>query len=219
VKQIFKTKEPLSLTTYRAGIPKKDLEKLEKFDTSPSDVKDELRNKLLKEQGFICCYCMDRVEFHNSKIEHFKPRSLFRGEQLDYSNLFIACLGGEGRTQVNQHCDTKKGNNRLNNINLTSNLETNIHYRKNGEIFSENKNIDKELNEILNLNYEDLKTNREDAFNQLIVQLNQSNWTIPILKSNLAKYQVKNSKNKYRPYCEMIVYFLTKKLRSKGAIK
>jgi uncharacterized protein (TIGR02646 family) len=168
MKQIIKRKEPPSLTTYRASITKKDLESLEKFDTSPSTVKDDLRNKLIEEQGFICCYCMDRVGFMHSKIEHFKPRSLFRGEQLDYSNLFVACLGGEGRSKNKQHCDTKKGQDVLENIHLLTNIEKDISYKKDGFIYSTNTNIDKELDEVLNLNYETLKTNREDALKQFI---------------------------------------------------
>ena len=38
------------------------------------------------------------------------------------------------------------------------------------------------------------------------------------LKRIIRQYQNKNSKGKYRPYCEMIVYFLTKKLKSKGIV-
>jgi hypothetical protein len=47
LKQIIKTKEPTSLTNYRASISKEDLNSLEKFDTTPSKVKNELRDKLL----------------------------------------------------------------------------------------------------------------------------------------------------------------------------
>ena len=217
MKQIIKTKEPTSLTQYRASISKDDLNNLEKFDTAPSKVKDELRDKLLNEQGFICCYCMSRVESRDSKIEHFKARSKYRNKQLDYSNLFIACLGGEGHSFKNQYCDTKKGNEPLNHINLLTNIEKNIKYKKDGFIFSPNEDIDKELNDILNLNYKVLMKNRESAFNQLIIDLTKSNWNISILKSTLVKYKNKNSRGKYRPYYEMIVYFLTKKLKQKGA--
>jgi len=220
LKQIIKTKEPRSLTTYRASISKKDLSSLEKFDTAPSKVKDELREQLLQEQGFICCYCMNRVEFRNSKIEHFNPRSLFREEQLDYHNLFIACLGGEGHTSNKQSCDTKKGNNQLKHINLLSDIEKSIEYKKDGFIYSNNSDIDNELNQILNLNHKLLKNNRKEALNQLLIDLKKRGWNISTLKSNLEKYKHKNSKGKYRPYCEMIVYFLTKKLKQKqGAIK
>lgn len=214
MKQIVKNKEPRSLTTYRESISKSDLATLEKFDTAPSNVKDNLRDKLLEEQGFICCYCMNRIAFRNSKIEHFKPRSIFRIEQLDYSNLFVACLGGQGKSPNNQTCDTKKGNGILENIYLLENIEKYIEYKKDGFIFSENSDIDEELNEILNLNHKILQKNRKKALEEL--RTNLKDWKISTLKSNLNKYKNKNSKGKYRPYCEMIVYFLNKKLKQKG---
>ena len=143
MKQIFKAKEPISLTTYRASISKEDLKSLEKFDTAPSKVKNDLRDKLLEEQGFICCYCMDRIERRNSKIEHFNPRSLFRIEQLEYTNLFVACLGGQGYSPDKQSCDTKKGNDVLKYINLLSDIEKSIEYKKDGLVFSKDSNIDR----------------------------------------------------------------------------
>ena len=45
---------------------------------------DNLRKSLLEEQGYICCYCMSRIDCKNSKIEHFKPQSLHRDKQIDY---------------------------------------------------------------------------------------------------------------------------------------
>jgi len=218
LKQIIKTKEPMSLKNYRAGISKKDLNSLEKFDTSPTKVKDDLRDSLLEEQGCICCYCMERVEFRNSKIEHFQPRSLFREQQLDYTNLFVACLGGQGKSKKEQHCDTQKANEPLQYINLLSNIEKDVAYGKDGSIFSNNGYINKELDEVLNLNHISLKNNREEALKQLMIDLKKLGFSISNLKSTLKKYQTKNSKGKYRPYCQMIVYFLTKKLKSKGAI-
>ena len=214
MKKIVKSKEPTSLTTYRGSISKADLAKFEKFDTAPTDVKNDLRNYLLEEQGFICCYCMNRIQFRNSKIEHFKPRSLFRVEQLDYNNLFVACLGGQGNSPSSQTCDTKKDNDILENIYLLRNIEKDIEYKKDGFIFSENSHIDIEINEILNLNYKILQNNRKQALVEL--RSNLKDWKIPTLKFNLNKYQNKNSKGKYRPYCQMIVYFLTKKLKQKG---
>ena len=219
LKQIIKTKEPKSLTTYRAGISKKDLANLEKFDDSPSIVKDDLRSKLLEEQGYICCYCMERIGFRKSKIEHFKPRSLFRSEQLDYFNLFVACHGGEGQNKNEQHCDTKKANNLLNNIKLLKNIESDIAYKKDGCIFSKNTAIEKELNDVLNLNYINLKKNRADVLYQVLLELEKNNWTTSNLKTNLRKYQTENSKGKYRPFSQMIVYFLTKKLKQKEGNK
>lgn len=219
--------------TYRASISKEDLKVLEKFDTSPASVKDDLRKQLLEEQGYICCYCMSRIDYPYSKIEHFQPRSVYRNKQLDYSNLFIACCGKKiDKTlfydcktpkkkyiEKDLYCDTKKGKEALNHIKLLINIQSTLKYRKNGFIFSENSNIDKELNEILNLNCEVLKTNREDALNQFTCELKKNGWTVSNLKSMLEKYKHKNSKGKYRPYCEMIVYFLNKKLKQKPSYK
>lgn len=214
MKEIVKSKEPTSLTTYRGSISKADLAKFEKYEDSPKNVLDDLRKHLLEEQGYICCYCMNRIEFRNSKIEHFKPRSKFRAEQLNYSNLFIACLGGQGKSSNNQTCDTKKGSDILNHIYLLSKIEKDIEYKKDGVIFSKNSDIDIELDEVLNLNHKILQKNRKQAWVEL--RGNLRDWKISTLKSNLQKYQNKNSKGKYRPYCQMIVYFLTKKLKQKG---
>jgi len=177
LKQINKTKEPTSLTTYRASLSKDELFSQAKYENSPKDILNDLRKYLLEEQGFICCYCMSRIDFPYTKIEHFKPRSIFRKNQLDYSNLFIVCCGkdidkkkfkscitpNEKYNKENFYCDTKKDKKLLNTINLLSCIENDIEYKKNGIIFSKNQDIDKELNEILNLNYENLKINREDS--------------------------------------------------------
>lgn len=233
MKQVIKTKEPRSLAHYRASISKQDLESLEKYENAPKNVLDDLRQCLLEEQGYICCYCMSRIDYPYSKIEHFQPRSVYRNKQLDYSNLFIACCGKKiDKTlfydcktpkkkyiEKDLYCDTKKGKKELNHIDLLSNIEKDTEYKKDGTIFSNNDYINKELDEVLNLNYMTLKVNREDAFNQVTCELEKSGFSIPSLKLNLKKYQDKNAKGKYRPFCEMIVYFLTKKLKSKGAIK
>jgi uncharacterized protein (TIGR02646 family) len=233
LKQVIKTKEPRSLTHYRASISKQDLESLEKYENAPKNVLDDLRQHLLEEQGYICCYCMSRIDYPYIKIEHFQPRSVYREKQLDYSNLFVSCCGKKINKSLfydcktpkkkylekDLYCDTKKGKQELNHIKLLINIQSSLEYKKDGFIYSTNTNIDKELDEVLNLNYETLKTNREDALKQFICELKKTAWTIPNLKLMLEKYKNKNSKGKYRPYCEMIVYFINKKLKQKGATK
>ncbi|SFV61022.1 hypothetical protein MNB_SV-12-1181 [hydrothermal vent metagenome] len=177
-----------------------------------------MREHLLEEQGYICCYCMSRIDASYMKIEHFKARSLFREKQLNYANLFGACCGK--KIDKNQFYNCDKGKKNLDYIDLLSNIERSIKYKKDGTILSDNSDIDKELNKILNLNHEDLKNNREDALNQLTCELKKrkNGFETSNLKRIIRQYQNKNSKGKYRPYCEMIVYFLTKKLKSKGIV-
>lgn len=57
------------------------------FDNLPKDVKDKLRTSLLKEQGYICAYCMKKLEDDSSKvkIEHYVARN--EENELEYGNL------------------------------------------------------------------------------------------------------------------------------------
>ena len=67
----------------------------------------ELKDSLLKEQGYLCAYCMARIDKDHMKVEHFKPQSLYPQDILAYGNLLACCLG---KTQDESHCDTSKGN-------------------------------------------------------------------------------------------------------------
>jgi len=143
MKKIVKKKEPITLTHYRSSIPHD--EKLDKSiyhdfkhkgkTECQEEKKDNLRKALLEEQGYICCYCMTRINCHQSKIEHFNPQSKCRKEQITYKNLFISC---RGNTQHYKHCDTKKADHLLKHINLLKDIEATIRYKSNGEIDSSN---------------------------------------------------------------------------------
>jgi uncharacterized protein (TIGR02646 family) len=227
LKKIIKTKEPQSLTKYRSTIAKENLSDSNIYKDFSCKTKlgcenneiNNLRKQLLEEQGYICCYCMSRINCKNSKIEHFRPQEEHRDLQISYKNLFIACSGGEGKQKKVQHCDTYKGKDELNHINLLSNIENNIAYKKedkdNITIYSTDSNIDTELNEILNLNCNTLKRNRKDTYDTILQQLKNQNFAPSTIKKVIKNYKSKNN-NKFQPYSEMVVYFLTKKLNSKG---
>ena len=84
MKHIIKIEEPSSLVQYRKQTHAS-------FDNLPTELKDELRSNLLKEQGYICCYCMKRIQEptpKHMKIEHFKCQENNKNFQLTYSNIF-----------------------------------------------------------------------------------------------------------------------------------
>ncbi|MCH9741191.1 MAG: TIGR02646 family protein [Epsilonproteobacteria bacterium] len=228
MKKIIKSKEPKSLTSYRSTISYKDLKKSNIYEDFQEKTKeqcrenkaDNLRKQLLKEQGYICCYCMSRIDCDNSKIEHFKPQTKNREFQIDYQNFFIACEGGEGLKAKEQCCDTKKGEKALQHIDLLSSIEQNIFYVKgarNISIKSINENIDKEINDVLNLNITVLERNRKEVYDSVMKNLKSRGYTIANIKRILDYYKNKHNE-KFEPYCEMIVYFLSKKLKSKGVL-
>ncbi len=228
MKKILKGIEPNTLTEYRSSIPIRNRNRLNVYNDFNHKSKQEcknnktgnLRKQLLEEQGYICCYCMSRIDCYNSKIEHFKDQTNNRPLQITYSNLFIACRGNEGQPYVKQHCDTFKGKISLNSIDLLKNIENQVKYKPgNGILFSNQKNINQEINEVLNLNTKTLKKNRKQAYegylNNLKKKFGISNaWSKNNLEKELIRYQDRDINNKFKQFSEMFVFFLNKKIKS-----
>jgi uncharacterized protein (TIGR02646 family) len=64
-----------------------------KFDPKAWALKQEIKELLLKEQGFICCYCEEQITTKKSHIEHLLPKGISQFSHLksDYSNLLCSC--------------------------------------------------------------------------------------------------------------------------------
>ena len=217
MKQINKISEPKSLVQHRAKT-------FATFENIPLKTKDELRQNLLSEQGHICCYCMKRIPEQNApymKIEHHKCQDNYETMQLTYSNLFGACTGNEGQPKIKQTCDTKKGNLDLfiNPISNAPTCETLFKYNSEGEISSINDdiNINKQLNDILNLNMQTLKDGRSAVYLEVQkrVKIESKN------KATFAKFLeqektrwMERTDNKFKPYCQVAIYYLMKKIKS-----
>lgn len=59
--------------------------------------KKRLKEYLLREQGFICCYCGKRLsieKIEHTSIEHLNIKSEDKSKTYDYFNLLASCLGG-----------------------------------------------------------------------------------------------------------------------------
>ncbi len=57
--------------------------------------KEKLKVQLLEDQGYICCYCGQRIEHeYHTRIEHVLPKSKYKKLTYDYNNLLVACRGG-----------------------------------------------------------------------------------------------------------------------------
>ena len=78
------------------------------YSSMGSSLKNCVKDSLMQEQGFICCYCERRLTVEDSHIEHFKPQSDDSVDSLDYSNLLCSC-----QNRLNQgeprHCGNLKG--------------------------------------------------------------------------------------------------------------
>src|SRR5690606_4757453 len=114
--------EPTELRNYRISTPNATYKGY--IDTIKDDNKERypLREALLKEQGYICAYCMGYISIlernENGKpkieVEHFKPQSKYPNLDLRYENLLGVCNGLSFTYPDNDavhHCDKTNGVN------------------------------------------------------------------------------------------------------------
>lgn len=211
---IEKQREPQSLRRYR-NTPGADFDGLEKT---------ELRQCLLREQGYLCAYCMRRIREDKSvKIEHYVPRN--KENQLLYSNLLAVCTGNQ--TLLNVHgkvdsdrftCDTRKGNHQL-HVDPTKKADMKtIYYDNLGTIYSTNPLYQTELCNYLNLNdpFGSLKSNRKaalDAVRNKMKRLKAGQDALPLLKKLEHYCTEKNAHGEYPEYAGIIRWYVEKHLK------
>ena len=188
-----------------------------------------LKKELVKEQGYICCYCQNRIgkssKMDDCNIEHFKPRhpdrSLLTAEeceicenaQMDYRNMFASCLG---RLQEDiDPCNHKKDNwydfelcisPASDKINLL------FGYHFNGKMIALNNNpYGNAMKDHLNLNTYILCEQRKAAFTAVLEnefdedELLEDNTYI---LDTIADYGKMDRNGQYSPFCSMISYCL-----------
>lgn len=203
---IKKNRIPSSLVEYKRTINAS-------FDNLPKEVKDKLRTSLLKEQGYICAYCMKKLEDDSSrvKIEHYVARN--EENELEYRNLLAVCKGNEGESFERQTCDTRKGNREI-KINPQANSDIlTIGYTSNGEIKSSNSDYQKDFDDTLNLNDTfGLVESRREALNSLKRNLSKS-------KTHLTKDTIRRIYTRYieaenkESYVGILLWYLQQKMR------
>ena len=194
------------------------------FDDIPSDIKEILRKSLLEEQGYLCAYCMSRIDNDHSttKIEHYRARD--NNNELDYSNLLAVCTGNSfGKidgSYKHQHCDTRKGEKSLNIDPQNAEHIAMIDYKSDGTIFSRtNPQFNDDFNKILNLNDDNgyLKFNRKTALRKFQEKIHND------FKDKTAKVNyLKKALNFYSSlhdgrrteYCGIILHYIEKKLKT-----
>lgn len=156
MRTIKKGPEPATLTQHRQQ-PHGDYDNY-------SD-KATLRRALVAEQRGLCCYCQSRIRAtpEGMKIEHWQCQASHPGRQLDFGNLHGACLGGHGRPEREQHCDTRKGNDGLcfSVCDPAHPIEHKIRFLGDGTIKADDAAIEEALNAVLNLNLPRLVSNRK----------------------------------------------------------
>ncbi len=157
--------------------------------------KEEIKEKLLKEQGYLCAYCMRRIPderkptdnqpYDPVTIEHWIPRNPEDkrdvGQGLDYNNLLAVCTGNQGSGTKKKRlyntftCGAKRGHKELKINPCDPSTLNGIQYSKEGKISSTDTKIDENLTARLNLNCQidvlDIPKLRKSALDRFLKKL------------------------------------------------
>lgn len=206
---IKKGKEPNSLTEYK------------KQSNAYYDGcnKADIKKALLQEQGYLCAYCMKRISEDDMTIEHYNAQShTDKKEALDYNNMLGVCFGNRGAGYKNFTCDAHRENNRITiNPFLKSSIDL-ICYEDNGRIYSNDLEVNKDLDETLNLNCKQvlLMANRRQALEALKKYLfslkSKGTWKKEFLEKIKKKYETTDSNGRLQPYSGIVLYYLNKRI-------
>lgn len=214
---IEKQREPIELTNEKRN-------GLKSYNDMSSNTKTKIRKTLLREQGHLCAYCMQRIDLQNMTIEHYIPQNPSDREvddmlSIDYNNMLAVCSGNtnEPHRKNDLTCDKHRGNIPLTVDPRDEYSIAKICYQDDGTIYSLDAEINRDLDETLNLNCEAtlFKQNRKsvlDVVKQGILKRSAENRiTKRQLEIMLAKLQTKNDE-KYVPFCGIAIWYLRKKL-------
>jgi uncharacterized protein (TIGR02646 family) len=105
MKYIQKGNEPAELHHWVKEQPIENGNRINcRYADMPGEVKRLVKQRLVEEQGGLCCYTGIRISENESHIEHFKPQSRCDdGEDIDYTNL-MAAYPGQSYERTNGRC-------------------------------------------------------------------------------------------------------------------
>jgi uncharacterized protein (TIGR02646 family) len=180
------------------------------YDNLKNPEKKELHKYLLTEQGYICCYCGDRIQLDNSHIEHFCPQESHPELQLDYRNLLASCLRQPDAGDP-LHCGVSKGNWHDRHLLVSPTIADCgefFEYRDNGTIVP-TKDANKqaaaaETIERLKLDIPKLNTARKRSIEGLL----EGDLTIDEVDLLIDGFSSVDLEGKYTPFCQMLLYLL-----------
>lgn len=226
--------EPNALREYRSKTPNANYKGYVDYDTQTEE-RSPLKKALLKEQGYLCAYCMKRINLDlnkykkpNIEIEHYESQSLFPKKDLAYKNMLGVCNGQSPlypeKTEVH-HCDKTPGKEgkmsgdvKLKKLDPRNrSCEQLIEYTLDGEIKSINDDSDVEYDiKALNLNNEYLIRARKvkiDAARERMIRTKQTQqWDKAFLR-NQRLFWLTPEDGEFKTYCMVAVDFLNKLMK------
>jgi uncharacterized protein (TIGR02646 family) len=155
MKQIIKNHEPQEIIDWKALA---DANWQPTYRDAPKGI---IRQSLLEEQGYICCYCNKDISDEDFHIEHFRPQDPFDYLELEYINMHASCMKNKVKGSPSHCGDAKKNwfDNRL-TLSPLDNNEISFRYLDDGTVEAGVPDASEMITK-LNLNEETLRSKRE----------------------------------------------------------
>jgi len=191
------------------------------WDKFRGKIKNKVKESLLGEQGFICCYCQQYIELNEqTSIEHFIARNTDLTKTFDYTNIFASCDGGKSERGEQKKdnilkierrpltCDPKKDKEKLFVNPLEELCESHFYYEFNPEslevsitgISEEGKDAVNKLN----LNVDELRILRGEAVTGIIFDENGDYISYEEAELLALKIKQRQENNKFQPFCVVL---------------
>jgi uncharacterized protein (TIGR02646 family) len=216
VKYIKKGKEPSSFTAWKKEQQLKN--HTPNWKGFQQSVKNDVFDALLREQGYICCYCGSRITRNKCHIEHLKPKGIdtYKHLMFEYTNLLASCQGeSEAPPPVPVHCGHKKGawyDEHLMISPLEANCADFFIYTEDGQIL-ETDALDKKAAaattiKMLCLNIPKLTAMREEVIKNLLADIDIDELTDEEKQKLVQGFEQPDANGQYQEFCGAIAYIL-----------
>ncbi|MBF0551844.1 MAG: TIGR02646 family protein [Deltaproteobacteria bacterium] len=205
MKLIHKSEEPKFFSDWKGQVSKAK-RYIWKYFQDPD--KQNLHQSIMEEQGYLCCYCGQRIDEKKSHIEHVRPRSKFPKQTFEYGNMLASCLSNTA-PKAPRHCGVLKDNwydEELFISPLQPDCEEHFRFLANGEIRprTENDKAAETTIDKLGLNIPKLKNMRKGA----IAGLPSSDLTSDEIKELTVAHSSRDKDGAFTDFCHVLVYHL-----------
>jgi uncharacterized protein (TIGR02646 family) len=176
-------------------------------------IKQEIRDSLCVEQGYLCCFCMNRIEpdMNSMQIAHIKNQADYLDIDCNYNNHMGSCSSRKSCNATQRNRDLK-----FDLIDSTHPIKYHIAFDCNGTISSSDAEFEIQINDWLMLNSKQmfLKQNRSEIYKSVIHELDKvSNFGEKKKKAaRLLEHWKSRDAGKLRPFCGVAVWILEKKI-------
>jgi uncharacterized protein (TIGR02646 family) len=200
--------EPSALSEYKACANEDWKPLYEDLEKKP------IREALIREQGYLCCYCGGRIGERSSDchIEHFITQKERPDLALDYGNMLASCQGMDERARVPEHCGHARGTKPIKVSPLFPDCESFFTYSSNGKIEPSTDPARHEAAEetirTLGLSVPKLQAARKAAIDGALEGLEEI--SAEEMRVEAASYEKPDPDGRLAPFCFAIHYMLLK---------